>query len=491
MKKLRIIPRLDVKGPNVVKGLQLEGLRIIGKPAELAKKYYEQGADEILYIDIVASLYERNNLLNVVEETVSKGIFVPITVGGGIRTLEDIKKILRAGADKVAINTAATRKPEFIIQAARMFGSQCIVGSVEAKYKGDSKWEAYIDNGREKTGLDAVEWAKKLVELGAGELLITSIDREGMRNGLDKELVKRITAEVSVPVIACGGAKDKEDIYSCFSETGCDGVAFATLLHYNNTTIIDVKEFLAKKQLPIRTDFQFSGITCQQEKSREKKEAKKKTISIIDYDVGNMKSIISAFKILGNPVKMISSAKDILTAELLVLPGDGAFGFAMADLRKKNMIEPIKKYAKSGKPLLGICLGMQLLMDESQEFGNHQGLGLIPGKVIPLKPKKDIKAKGKNENYNVPHMGWNSLKKPKGATWENTILRDIKNGSEAYFVHSYYVAPENKKHVLATTTYGGQEFCTVLRKDNIIGTQFHPEKSGEIGMSIIKSFSEM
>jgi len=485
MKKLRIIPRLDVKGPNVVKGLQLEGLRVIGKPADLAKKYYEQGADEILYIDIVASLYERNNLLHVVEETVSKGIFIPITVGGGIRTLEDIKKILRAGGDKVAINTAATRRPEFITDAARMFGSQCIVGSIEAKYKGDGQWEAYIDNGRERTGLDAVEWAKKLVELGAGELLVTSVDREGMHNGLDKELIKRITAEVSVPVIACGGARDKEDIHSCFKQAECDGVAFATLLHYNNTTITDVKEFLAKKEMPIRTDFQISGIAAKDEKN----ETKKKTISIIDYDVGNMKSIISVFKILGNPVKMISTPEDILNAELLVLPGDGAFGFAMADLKQKNMIEPIKEYVKSGKPLLGICLGMQLLMSKSAEFGNHQGLGLIPGKVIPLKPKSQVK--DEQENYHVPHMGWNSLKKPRGASWKKTILKDIKDGAEAYFVHSYYVAPKNSKHVLATTAYGGQEFCTVLMKDNIIGTQFHPEKSGEMGISIIKCFSKM
>ena len=179
MKNIRIIPRLDVKGPNVVKGIHLEGLRIVGKPAELAKKYYDQGADEILYIDIVASLYERNNLSDVVKEAISLGVFVPMSVGGGVRSLEDIQKLLNAGADKVAINTAATRNPALITEAAKRFGSQCIVGSIEAKKCGDNRWEAYIDNGREKTGLDAVEWAKKLVALGAGELLITSVDQEG------------------------------------------------------------------------------------------------------------------------------------------------------------------------------------------------------------------------------------------------------------------------------------------------------------------------
>src|SRR3989344_5086511 len=189
MRNMRIISRLDIKGPNVVKGLKLEGLRIVGKPAELTKKYYQQGADEILYIDIVASLYERNNLSKVVKEAISLGVFVPMTVGGGVRSLEDIQKLLNAGADKVAINTAATRRPELITEAARRFGSQCIVGSIEAKKIGPQKWEAYVDNGREKTGLDAVAWAVKLVELGAGELLITSVDRDGCESGYDLELM--------------------------------------------------------------------------------------------------------------------------------------------------------------------------------------------------------------------------------------------------------------------------------------------------------------
>lgn len=476
--KIRLIPRLDVKGPNVVKGICFEGLRIIGKPAELAKKYYLQGADEILYIDTVASLYGRRNLINIVKETV-EGVFVPITVGGGVRTLEDIKELLRAGADKVAINTAATKNPRFITDAAEMFGSQCIVGSIEAKDKGNGKWEAYIDNGRECTGLDAVEWAKKLVSLGAGELLATSIDRDGTKKGYDIELIKKIVGEVTVPVIACGGAGNKEDIYTCLKETKCDALSFATILHYNLATIDSVKELLAINNLPIRK-------INMQNLLKNKPNQQKKTVSIIDYNVGNIKSIISAFGTIGHSCKLVSTKEEILSSELLVLPGDGAFGYAMKELRRLDLIDPISEYAKTGKPLLGICLGMQLLMTESEEFGNHKGLDIIRGKVLKLNPQN----KGE-ESLRVPHMGWNTLIKPAGIQWENTVLDGILENSEVYFVHSYHTVPEDKDTILSKTRYGSQELCTVIKKDNIYGMQFHPEKSGEIGLSMLYHFSTL
>ncbi len=184
MKKLRIIPRLDIKGPNVIKGIDLEGLRVVGNPTELARKYYEEGADEILYIDIVASLYGRENILEVIKKTVSLGVLFLSQLEGGIRSIKDIQQILRAGADKVIINTAAIKNPNFIKEASNICGSQCIVGSIEAKKTADS-WEAYTENGREKTGIDAIKWAQKLVELGVGELIITSID--------NKELTKVMT----------------------------------------------------------------------------------------------------------------------------------------------------------------------------------------------------------------------------------------------------------------------------------------------------------
>ena len=175
MNNIRIIPRLDVKGPNLVKGVHLEGLRVLGKPEEFASKYYLEGADELIYIDVVASLYGRKNLLEIVERAAQQ-IFIPLTAGGGIRTFDDIKNLLRAGADKVAINTAGIRNPRFIKEAAQSFGSQCIVVSIEAKSRENGRYEAFTDNGREKTGKDVFEWAKEAVDLGAGEILVTSID---------------------------------------------------------------------------------------------------------------------------------------------------------------------------------------------------------------------------------------------------------------------------------------------------------------------------
>lgn len=240
----RVIARLDVKAPNLVKGIHLEGLRVIGDPAEHALRYYQQGADEILYVDIVASLYERNSLLDLVAKTAGE-VFVPLTVGGGIRTVQDIHALLRAGADKVAINTAAVRRPELITEASRIFGSQCIVLNVEAKRKPAGGWEAFTDNGREHTGLDVVEWVKRGVELGAGEVLLTSVDREGTRKGFDRELIAAIGPHVSVPVIACGGAGSIDHVVEAMG-AGADGVAIASLLHYKTATVGDVKTGLRR-----------------------------------------------------------------------------------------------------------------------------------------------------------------------------------------------------------------------------------------------------
>jgi cyclase len=228
----RIIPRLDIKGPNLVKGVHLEGLRVLGKPQHFARHYYEQGADELLYIDIVASLYERNSLLDIVERT-AREIFIPLTVGGGLRTLEDIRLVLRAGADKVAINTAAVRRPEFLREAVRRFGSSTIVVSIEAIRKADGNWEAYTDNGRERTGLDVVQWATRVSELGAGELLLTSIDRDGTGRGYDIELTRRISEIVPIPVIASGGAGNVNHVAEVLESGRADAACVASLLHYD------------------------------------------------------------------------------------------------------------------------------------------------------------------------------------------------------------------------------------------------------------------
>ncbi len=229
---VRIIPRLDIKGPNVVKGVNFEGLRVLGKPEDFARYYYEVGADELIYLDSVASLYGRNSLLSIVERT-SKEIFIPLTVGGGLRTLEDIRRVLRSGADKVSINTAAVKRPELIRKAAISFGSSTIVVSVEAVRKPDGSYEAYVDYGREKTGLCALTWARKAAELGAGELMVTSINQEGTGRGFDLELTRTISESVSIPVIAGGGAGIVDHVSEVILKGGADAVALASIIHYN------------------------------------------------------------------------------------------------------------------------------------------------------------------------------------------------------------------------------------------------------------------
>jgi cyclase len=229
---VRIIPRLDIKGPNLVKGIHLEGLRVLGKPEKFARLYYEQGADELLYMDVVASLYQRNSLLDMVRRT-SREIFIPLTVGGGLRTLDDIREALRAGADKVSLNTAAINRPELIREAAQRFGSSTIVVSIEAIRKPDGRYEAYTDNGRERTGVDAFEWAVRAAELGAGEIMVTSIDREGTGKGFDLELTGRIAQAAPIPVIACGGAGTIDHVHDVISKGQADAVCLASILHYH------------------------------------------------------------------------------------------------------------------------------------------------------------------------------------------------------------------------------------------------------------------
>ena len=211
MAGLRIIPRLDIKGPNLIKGIRLEGLRVVGDPHAFALRYYAQGADEMVFMDIVASLYQRNSLSDIIRRAANQ-IYIPITVGGGIRSLDDVDNMLRSGADKVAINTAAIARPALITEVARRFGSQCMVLSVEAKRTGPGRWEAYTDNGREHTGLDVIDWIAQAVGLGAGEILLTAVDQEGTRKGLDIELLRAVNARVNVPVITSGGFGEPADL---------------------------------------------------------------------------------------------------------------------------------------------------------------------------------------------------------------------------------------------------------------------------------------
>lgn len=251
MENIRIIPRLDIKGPNIVKGIYTEGLRVVGKPRDLARRYYQEGADEILYLDIVASLYQRNLDFELLK-SVADEVFVPLTVGGGIRSLGDIENTLKSGADKVAINTYAVAHPEFLSEAAQQFGSQCIVLSVEAKRTANGSWEAYTDGGREKTGVDAVEWIKRAIKLGVGEIVLTSVDKDGTKKGFDTDLISKVTAFASVPVVVCGGAGSLESVREVLEKCKPDVIAAASIFHYQDFTIGDLKRFLKKNKFEIR-----------------------------------------------------------------------------------------------------------------------------------------------------------------------------------------------------------------------------------------------
>ena len=240
MDNIRLIARLDIKGDKLIKSVQLEGVRVVGDPREQAQKYYQQGADEVILMDAVASLYGRNNLAKIIRYT-AENVFISITVGGGIRKLEDVDMALRSGADKVAINTAAVARPSLISEVSRQFGSQCMVLQVDAKQKSPGKWEAYTNGGREPTGLDVIEWAKRAGQLGTGEILLTSVDREGTRRGFDIELCSAVSQAVSIPVIISGGMGSVEHLVDVIREGSADAVAMADILHVKKYSMQNIK----------------------------------------------------------------------------------------------------------------------------------------------------------------------------------------------------------------------------------------------------------
>ena len=241
----RLIARLDIKGNNLIKGLRFDGLRVIGVARDYAKKYYDQGADEIIYLDSVASLYGRNSLIDLINYS-TENIFVPVTVGGGLKSLEDVQKVLRAGADKVSINTAAIENKGLIKIISEKIGLQSLTISIQAKKRANAKWEAFKICGREPTGIDICDWVKEINQLGAGEIIVTSVDRDGTELGLDKDLIKVVSENTDLPVIGSGGSKNIDDILRIFQETNVSGVAIGSILHYEKTEINLIKLELEK-----------------------------------------------------------------------------------------------------------------------------------------------------------------------------------------------------------------------------------------------------
>ena len=248
---MRVIARMDVKMEFLIKGVQLEGWRKVGDPIERAIEYYQQGADEIIYMDVVASLYERNNLTEIVRN-VAEHIFIPITVGGGIGALEAVHDLLAVGADKVAINTAATKRPELLRDVSDRYGSQATVLSIEAKQIGANKWEAMTDNGRNHTYRDVVEWAREGEQNGAGEILLTSIDKDGTGRGYDLALIEAVVEAVSIPVIASGGCGNTEHVREAFTAGNASAVAVAKAIHDDSLTFRTIRQSLSENQIPVR-----------------------------------------------------------------------------------------------------------------------------------------------------------------------------------------------------------------------------------------------
>ena len=510
-KKIRVIARLDIKSQNVIKSIQFECLRTIGNPSEIAEKYYHDGIDEIIYLDTVANLYNRSKLTKIVYEA-SKNIHIPLIAGGGLRNLDDIKDVLNAGADKVFINTAAIKNPNFIKEAANIYGSQCIVASIEAKKISQNKWEAYIDNGREKTNVDVISWAKEVENLGAGEIFLTSVDRDGTKLGLEEELINEVSKITNLPLVVSGGFGKLDQIKNFSSNNKIDGIAIGSVLHYNLLKINNIKKELIKNNYLVRDtsnyiskktkeinleeinrDYNYFSIRQLKDKElrvENLKDIKNKTfnikksksfnIGIINFGINNLQSVENSIKKLGFFSSWIDKPEEILKSDKLILPGIGSFGVAINNLKKKNLINSINEKISKQTPFLGICLGMQLLFSKSFEHGEHKGLNILDGTVEPFKKEKDLK---------IPHIGWGLLEKsPK----KSILLSNMETEKNFfYFIHSFKVNTNNKNYLIHKTNYGKESFCSAIEYKNIFGTQFHPEKSGQEGLRLLENFLKL
>ncbi len=247
----RIIPCLDVTGGRVVKGVNFVGLRDAGDPVEIARRYDEQGADELTFLDITASSDERGLILKIIEDVASQ-VFIPLTVAGGVRAVSDVRSLLNAGADKVSMNTSAVSNPDLVAESSHRFGSQCIVVAIDAKKTGEKKWEVFTHGGRRQTGLDAIEWAVRMQQLGAGEILLTSMDRDGTRNGFDIELTRAVSDALDIPLIASGGVGNLAHLAQGVLEGHADAVLAASIFHYGEYTVREAKEYMANRHIEVR-----------------------------------------------------------------------------------------------------------------------------------------------------------------------------------------------------------------------------------------------
>tara|TARA_A100001011_G_C14273417_1_gene828033 strand:+ start:646 stop:2088 length:1443 start_codon:yes stop_codon:yes gene_type:complete len=466
----RVIARLDIKGAKLIKGIRFEGVRVISNAYEAAKKYAECGIDEIFYSDAVASLYERNSLDELLKQTCQE-VFVPITAGGAIRTVQDGRRLLLSGADKLAINSAAVKNPELINDLANAFGSQCVVVSIQArKSYSSSEWDVMIESGRERSDKNLISWINEVQSRGAGEIIVTSVDNDGIGEGTDHNLISKVEPFTNIPLIVGGGISSSNEITDIFKKhKKISGVSIGWGFHNSLIDVEDAHRAIKKADCAVKIN-NSTELDCF-----------KNNIDVIiaDYSMGNVESLINALEKIG--IKPILSAdKDkIYNADLLILPGVGAFPEGMKRLKEKNLCEPIKKRALKNKAIIGICLGMQLLFEESEEYKLSKGLGVIEGKITKLSSKNG------DEFLPLPHIGWNKI------IYNKDILDkdlDYFDSIYQYFVHSFgcIIKKNNPKDLLFSSIYGENNFISGVRKNNIIGFQFHPERSGKNGLDLLQ-----
>ena len=466
----RLVARLDVKGNKLIKGVRFEGLRVLGDPFDAACHYSTAGADELLYIDAVASLYGRNGLADVLRRA-SREVFVPVTAGGGIRTVADAAALLAAGADKIAVNTAALRKPELLSELVEHFGNQCVVASIQARRTSPGRWEAMAESGRERSGRDVLQWVKEVQRMGVGELLLTSVDQDGTCMGPDQELLSKVVGVSNVPLIFGGGFAEVGQVVDALNFPQLSATCIGAALHQKILDPTTIKQHIADStDLQIRLD-------CSSASNKPKRSLEGINIGVIDYGMGNQQSLINAFDGLGANVLLSGQTEQLSKCNILALPGVGAFQQGMEALGQRKLNTWLHGWVREGRPLLGICLGMQMLFKSSSEFGHCEGLGFLEGEVERL-PDQNLEGKP----VILPHMGWNRL------IPENTVetwLDDEPIEINQYFVHSFAAVNVNPATVMYRCNYGDHPFVAAVRQGKIVGFQFHPERSGLTGLSLL------
>ena len=473
----RVIPCFDIQDGRVVKGQNFTDMQDAGDPVALARQYEAGGADELVFLDITATTEKRATITDLAR-SISEAAYIPFTIGGGIRSVADAQAVLDSGADKVSINSAALERPALVTELAQHIGQQSVVLAIDAKRSQDgTTWEAYTAGGKQASGRDVIAWAKEGVQRGAGEILLTSMDRDGTNDGYDLELQQKVAQVVNVPIIASGGAGRVEHCSTVILEGMADAVLCASILHRGEVDVAQIKGHLAQQGITVRPIDNRNMADYQAAETTEPKPR----IAIIDYCMGNRLSVASALTLVGGEAVITNDPEEIAAADGIVLPGVGSFPAAMEHLGEQNMIDPLNAFRRSGKPVLGICLGSQLLFESSEEHITTKGLGWIGGNVLRI------------HTASMPNIGWRFVDLP----FPSALTQNIDSGDLFYHAHQFAAQPNPRDRVKGFTrlgrTHAGQESwaVSIVNDRNVYGTQFHPEKSSYSGLRLLKNYVDI